>query len=66
MSLCSSFSDNNLRRQIILQETYTLSNGVSIPKVGLGTWLIPDDKVTEVVGKMAKDEDMEFLKTVAG
>jgi diketogulonate reductase-like aldo/keto reductase len=93
---------------MILQETYTLSNGVSIPKVGLGTWLIPDDKVTEVVGKMAaaygvtvpqlcirytlqlgavslpkssdpghirsnasldfviKDEDMAFLKTVAG
>ncbi len=51
---------------MILQETYTLSNGVRIPKVGLGTWLIPDDKVTEVAGKMAKDEDMEFLKTVAG
>lgn len=51
---------------MIPQETYTLSNGVSIPKVGLGTWLIPDDKVTEAVGKMAKDEDMEFLKTVAG
>ncbi len=74
---------------MILQETYTLSNGVSIHKVGLGTWLIPDDKVTEAsseaiaagyrhidtaqaydneegVGKMAKDEDMEFLKTIAG
>lgn len=32
---------------MILQETYILSNGVSIPKVGLGTWLIPDDKVTK-------------------
>ena len=27
----------------ILNETYTLSNGVAIPKLGLGTWLIPDD-----------------------
>lgn len=25
---------------MILQETYTLSNGVEIPKLGLGTWLI--------------------------
>ena len=94
---------------MILQETYTLSNGVSIPKVGLGTWLIPDDKVTEASSEaiaaaygvtvpqlcirytlqlgavslpkssdpghirsnasldfVIKDEDMEFLKTIAG
>jgi len=25
---------------MILQETYTLSNGIKIPKIGLGTWLI--------------------------
>lgn len=25
---------------MILQETYTLSNGIEIPKLGLGTWLI--------------------------
>ena len=34
---------------MILQETYTLSNGVRIPKVGLGTWLIPDVKVADAV-----------------
>ncbi|PZQ57813.1 MAG: 2,5-diketo-D-gluconic acid reductase [Phenylobacterium zucineum] len=27
---------------MILQDTYTLANGVKIPKVGLGTWMIPD------------------------
>lgn len=33
----------------ILDETYTLSNGVEIPKLGLGTWLIDDDKAAEAV-----------------
>lgn len=27
---------------MILQETYTLMNGVKVPKLGLGTWQIPD------------------------
>ncbi len=31
---------------MILQETYTLSNGVKIPKIGLGTWQIPDGEDT--------------------
>ena len=34
---------------MILNETYTLSNGVEIPKLGLGTWFIPDDKAAETV-----------------
>ncbi|MEV3984497.1 aldo/keto reductase [Nonomuraea sp. NPDC049758] len=38
----------------ILNETYTLSNGVQIPRLGLGTWFIDDDKaagaVREAVG----------------
>lgn len=34
---------------MILNETYTLSNGLAIPKVGLGTWLIPDHEVTAAV-----------------
>jgi diketogulonate reductase-like aldo/keto reductase len=33
----------------ILTETYTLSNGVEIPKLGLGTWFIADDKAAEAV-----------------
>jgi diketogulonate reductase-like aldo/keto reductase len=33
----------------ILTETYTLSNDVSIPKLGLGTWFIDDDKAAGAV-----------------
>ncbi|MFG3132671.1 aldo/keto reductase [Streptomyces tendae] len=33
----------------VLKETYTLSNGVEIPKLGLGTWFIDDDKAAEAV-----------------
>ncbi|MGQ4483210.1 aldo/keto reductase [Streptomyces sp. SAS_276] len=33
----------------ILDETYPLSNGVEIPKLGLGTWFIDDDKAAEAV-----------------
>lgn len=33
----------------ILTETYTLSNGVEIPKLGLGTWFIDDDQSAQAV-----------------
>ncbi|MFF2773137.1 aldo/keto reductase [Streptomyces bacillaris] len=32
-----------------MNETYTLSNGVEIPKLGLGTWFIDDDKAAQAV-----------------
>ena len=32
---------------MILNETYTLENGLSIPKLGLGTWFIDDDQAAE-------------------
>lgn len=35
----------------ILQETYTLSNGIQIPRLGLGTWFIPDGQAAEAVRK---------------
>jgi diketogulonate reductase-like aldo/keto reductase len=34
---------------MILNDTYLLPNGVSIPKLGLGTWRIDDDKVAQAV-----------------
>lgn len=32
-----------------LKESYKLSNSVNIPKIGLGTWLIDNDEVSDVV-----------------
>src|SRR4051812_39012806 len=32
---------------VILEETYTLSNGVQIPKLGLGTWFIDDQDAAQ-------------------
>lgn len=34
---------------MIFEETYTLSNNVQIPKLGLGTWFIDDDKAAQAV-----------------
>ena len=34
---------------MIFNETYILSNGVNIPKLGLGTWFIDDTSASEVV-----------------
>jgi diketogulonate reductase-like aldo/keto reductase len=34
---------------MILQETFTLANGVKIPKLALGTWMIADGEVAGVV-----------------
>ncbi|WP_420386732.1 aldo/keto reductase [Roseivirga sp.] len=39
---------------MILQEKYVLSNGVEIPKLGLGTWFISDDTVADVVKEAVK------------
>jgi len=34
---------------MILKETFTLSNGVKIPKLGLGTWFISDNDAVQAV-----------------
>lgn len=34
---------------MITTETYTLANGVTIPKLALGTWLIPDEEAPAAV-----------------
>ena len=39
---------------MILEETFTLSNGVNIPKLGLGTWRIADADVVQVVRDATK------------
>ncbi|HWU95316.1 MAG TPA: aldo/keto reductase [Sphingomonas sp.] len=38
---------------MILDESFTLSNGVEIPKLGLGTWRIADDDAAHVVREAA-------------
>lgn len=32
---------------MILNETYTLSNSVKIPKLGLGTWMLTDGEAAQ-------------------
>ena len=39
---------------MILQENYTLSNGVEIPKLGLGTWFISNENVAQAIKDAAK------------
>ncbi len=39
---------------MVLNETYTLSNGLPIPKIGLGTWCIEDDQAAEAVRNAIK------------
>ena len=39
---------------MILNETFTLSNGVEIPKLGLGTWFINDADVVDAVKEAVK------------
>src|SRR5262244_4470202 len=39
---------------MILKENYTLSNGVEIPKLGLGTWFISDENAAQAVKDAAK------------
>src|SRR5436190_19234787 len=39
---------------MILEEKFTLSNGVTIPKLGLGTWFIKNEDVVQAVQDAAK------------
>jgi diketogulonate reductase-like aldo/keto reductase len=39
---------------MILEETYTLSNGVEIPKLGLGTWFISNEDAGQAVKDAVK------------
>lgn len=39
---------------MISKESFMLSNGVAIPKLGLGTWFIADNQVAEIVREAVK------------
>lgn len=47
---------------MVLNETYTLSNGIKIPKLGLGTWMIDNEAVVQVV-KDALDSGYRHIDT---
>jgi diketogulonate reductase-like aldo/keto reductase len=50
---------------MIMQEKYTLSNGVKIPKLGLGTWEISDDNAAQAV-KDAVEIGYRHIDTAQG
>lgn len=45
---------------MILNENFTLSNGFQIPKIGLGTWMIDDSEVEDVIVKAVKEGYRHF------
>ena len=49
---------------MILKETYSLANGVKIPKIGLGTWQIPDGEAAygSVMAALVTVEDIRLHK----
>ena len=47
---------------VIVQENYTLANGLEIPKLGLGTWMIDNDVVVQAV-KSAIDIGYRHIDT---
>lgn len=47
---------------MILQENYTMNNGLEIPKLGLGTWMIDNDTVVQAV-KDALDVGYRHIDT---
>lgn len=50
---------------MILNENFTLSNGIQIPKIGLGTWMIDDSEVGDVIVK-AVNEGYRHFDTAQG
>lgn len=50
---------------MILNETYKLSNGMQIPKLGLGTWEIPDEQAAQAV-KSAVNLGYRHIDTAQG
>lgn len=49
---------------MVLNETFSLANGLAIPKLALGTWQISDEEVTDAV-KAALDMGYRHIDTAA-
>jgi len=49
----------------VLNDYYTLANGIKIPKIGLGTWMIDDNKVADVIVN-AVNEGYRHFDTAQG
>ena len=43
----------------MINEKITLYNGVKVPVLGLGTWMIDDDKVKEVVVEDVREREFK-------
>ncbi len=50
----------------MLNEHYTLHNGVKLPKVGLGTWQVPDGEVTYQAVRDALEVGYRHIDTAQG
>jgi hypothetical protein len=51
---------------MILEEKYTLSNGIDIPKLGLGTWFISNENAGQAVKDAAKNGTVKKYGTNQG
>ncbi len=49
----------------VLQETVSLNTGAAIPRVGLGTWQMPDTEVTEAAVSAALSSGVRLIDTAA-
>ena len=49
----------------MLHENYVLSNGVKIPKIGFGTWQVPDGKIAYDSVLMALKNGYRHIDTAA-
>ncbi|HWH26163.1 MAG TPA: aldo/keto reductase [Pseudolysinimonas sp.] len=50
----------------ILTDTYTLANGVQIPKIGFGTWQVPDGQITYDAVRAALDAGYRHIDSARG
>src|SRR6478752_10448052 len=61
--MCGTASFREELRMPALTDTFTLSNGVTIPKIGFGTWQIPDGSETYDSVRTALDAGYRHIDT---